>query len=363
MNTNLAELYSNKDLYPAGIDFYPPAERVPHSIIFELDTGCSYNRCTYCEGFKGVPYRIKTLEEYQQHVDDIFEQLGDYTKELRKIFIGGADAIDTETEVLHEATDYTIYQFIAHTGRKPDRVSLYGRTDSIKKKGPKDMKYLYTGYRNKGISGFLKDTGLTVISPKRIVPRLIYWGVESGSDEVLEYVDKGYTKNDILESAEILNKIRLPYIFADFGTLFNTSVMIMPGLGGKKFYEEHIEGTVDVLNAINPRYLTFMGINPPENSAYAQKMEEEIKTGANRPLTEREMSEQMISIIENAHLFPCTIGCFGEDIDAVGHNPLPFGSVNHGYGRNISSKKKLIESLKFKLFNADDDDAGAIKLI
>lgn len=101
----------------------------------------------------------------------------------------------------------------------------------------------------------------------------------------------------------------------------------MPGLGGIKFYDSHIKETVKVLDRIKPRFLTFMGINPSVNSRYHALMLKEQKKGENRPLTDKELSQQMITIIDEMSCFYTKIGCFGPNIDQVGHNPLSFNSI------------------------------------
>jgi hypothetical protein len=100
--------------------------------------------------------------------------------------------------------------------------------------------------------------------------------------------------------------------------------MIMPGLGGIRYYEEHLRETARVLGLIKPKFLTFMGINPPKDSAYAIRMQREQENGENRPLTGKEMVDQMIGIIKQMPPFDVKIGCFPEDIDQVGNNPLTF---------------------------------------
>ena len=92
------QLYQDRELYSSPDMFSPPAERLPHVIRFELTTGCNWGRCSYCGGFDGIEYRVKTADEYREHVDQVWKRIGKRTRlaeDLGRIFIG-ADSIGIE---------------------------------------------------------------------------------------------------------------------------------------------------------------------------------------------------------------------------------------------------------------------------
>ncbi len=313
------ELYRYKSLYSSEDMFSPPSERLPHVLRFELTTGCGWGRCTYCCGFDGIPYHAKSFGEYKAHVDGVFERVGKKTalaKRLRRLFIGGGNALEVGVAELAKAIDYTDGAFLQHTGDVPARVAVYGRTSSINKIG---------------VGGFGEVLGSGAYLD------LIYWGVESGSNRVLRYVRKGCNQDAILEAGSIL-------LNAGIGV----SVMIMPGLGGMRFYDEHIEQTAKVLGEIQPRFITFMGVNPPPGSAYARIMACEEKEGKNRPLTDIELAQQMAEMIRQMPVFNTKAGCFEPKIDAVGHNPVTFGSVDI-VGDADKDKKMLLTEMSLRI--------------
>ncbi len=312
------ELYQDRELYTSQDMFSPPSERLSHVIRFELTSGCTWGGCTYCNGYDGITAKEKSDKEYREHVNKIFEKIGwrgEMAESLRRIFIGGGNALSVEQSKLENAIDFTVSKFESYTGEYPSRVSLYGRTDDINLKESYQISNLFTN-----TSG------------------LIYWGVESGSDKVLDYVNKGYLQEDIIRAAR---KIR--------NSSARTSVMIMPGLGGIKYYNEHIKETAKVLCEIEPSFLTFMGINPSQNSVYAVRMKEEQERGENRPLTDLEKAKQMIEIMARTSMAGTKVGCFDEKIDSVGHNPIAFGSlqITDQYDE-IELVQKLRKKLKWK---------------
>lgn len=308
---SLEELYENHELYSSQDMFSPPAERLGHVIRFELTTGCSWGGCTYCNGYDGIKPKTKNLSEYEQHVNTIFEKIGRGTRlaeSLKRVFIGGGNALSADPYLLSYAIKHTETMFRRNTGEYPKRIAIYGRTDNIIEKG----------------SSELQDLGENGLS-------LIYWGVESGSSNVLKYINKGYGKEELYRAAEIMSDT--PIVM--------TSVMIMPGLGGIKYYDEHINETARVLGEIRPNFLTFMGINPAPNSLYAKIMQEEQEKNENRPLTDQEQSGQIIEIIDRMPSFETKVGCFDKKIDAVGHNTLTFIKKIEDY----SDKTRLVDAL------------------
>lgn len=312
---SVQELYQDRSLYSTPDMFSPPSERLSRVIRFELTRGCSWGRCTFCGGYDGVRYSLKTPEQYKEHVDQVWQRIGNETplaNGLKRIFIGGGNALTVETKELKKAIRYTGEKFVQNTGHGPKRTSMYGRTRDILKKGSHQLADLALGL----------SYGLD----------LIYWGVESGSSDVLAYVNKGCRKEDITKAAEEVTSTRV-----------QTSVMIMPGLGGMRFYDQHVKGTAEVLGAIRPQYLTFMGVNPARNGPYARKMQQEQEAGTNRPLTDKELAKQMAEMIKQMPFFESKIGCYPPGVDAVGHNSVKWGSWDV---KNEESKDRLVEFIR-----------------
>lgn len=265
----------------------------------------------------------KTLDEYKNHVKLVIDDISDYDfSDFNRIFIGSGNALGVETKKLCEAISYTAKEFTVKRGRTPKRIATYGRTKDITGKGARVLQDLkdvaFEPFENYGV--IYNSSGL----------KMIYWGVESGSSDVLRYVNKGCTQEDILEAADAVNRSGI-----------ETSVMIMPGLGGMKHYDSHIEGTAKVLGAINPKFLTFMGINPSRESRYYRNMMKEMDTKGNRPLTAKELATQMKEIIANMPAIETSVGCFDNDVDKVGNNPITFKRKIYDW----EDKRDLVNSI------------------
>jgi hypothetical protein len=271
----------------------------------------------------------KNIHEVKKHIDSVWKYLEQNKPEaisqLEKIFIGSGNSLGVNTKTLSEAIQYSAITFKDHVGKIPRRISLYGNTSDILKQGEYDLKFLECG-------GTCSGSCSSDIFGTRVGLNLIYWGIESGSDDVLHYINKGSTKEDILNATEAIRESRS----------IRTSVMIMPGLGGIKYFENHLRDTLNVLNNLQPEFVTFIGIDAASNTSYARNMAREIKEGTNRPLTNVELAEQLIKFIDNLE-FRSTIGCFDTSIQPLGFNPVFFGSVKLS---DYYDRQNVVEKLK-----------------
>lgn len=300
----------NKELYSNSMTA-PPAESMGHVIQFELTEGCSWGKCSFCDMPKGS-YKIKTIEEYKNHVNNVWNNVKN-KKNIERIFIGSENALSANTKLLQDALTYTVDSFKKNTHHLPRRITIYGNTkDIISKKdewksGRSALRFLNCG----GICG---DCSIDRFG-KKIGLGYIYWGIESGDNNTLDYIQKGYNENEILEANKVVERAGL-----------KKSVTIIPGLGGIKFADSHLEKTLRVLNRIEPTFITLIGINPNQKTSYFRRINKETLEKTNRPLTQRELAEQTISFLEGIN-FSTTIGCFNSEIQKFGYNPLPFGSI------------------------------------
>jgi radical SAM superfamily enzyme YgiQ (UPF0313 family) len=89
--------------------------------------------------------------------------------------------------------------------------------------------------------------------------KIIYVGAESGDDSILQRIDKGETYATTLSA---LQRARMAGI--------KTSVMILNGLGGRRFSEQHALASARLVNEAQPDYLATLVLtfyNGPERFA------------------------------------------------------------------------------------------------
>lgn len=277
----LDKTYRDPRLFSSATLSSPPSERKAHVLRLELTTGCDYNRCTFCSEYTGMTAVTKSFDQFKEHVDRVAESIGTEKSRIQRLFIGSGNSLGVETEALLRALDYAGSIF------NPQKISLYGRTSSILEKSVAELKRL-------------KEAGLT----------LIYWGLESGSDEILHYICKDCSRDDMIEAAKKLVAAEI-----------EVSAMLMPGVGGLKFSEQHVAGTLELLHGIDIKYLTLLSINPAEHSLYERIMQSEID---NRHLTADEVNAQVYKLLEGLNPNGLQIGMFTEEIDQASSNTRRF---------------------------------------
>lgn len=198
--------------YPISYDeplFHPPSEAF--SVIIQITLGCSYNKCAFCEMYTSKQFKARKEEDVFKDIDAFIP----YQHEVRKVFLADGDPLVLSTERL-----LRILVKLKNTFPKLQRVSTYATPNNIIKKSIQELEEL-------------KSAGLD----------LLYVGIESGDDQVLQSLQKGETFNTIVEG---LNKAKNVEI--------NSSVMIINGVGGKLLSQQHAVNSAKVLNETQPKY-------------------------------------------------------------------------------------------------------------
>lgn len=298
-----------RSLFSEGM-YAPFAERRENVVQFELTTGCSHNRCTFCDMYR-TKHEKKGVSDGERHICDVLGSIPSGMREgLERIFIANGDALSIDVLALSKLIQHSVREFRKKVGRLPRRIAAFASTQNILKQQYEGLKFLNCGgtchrYFDQpntcSVSEFGTKTGLS----------LVYWGIESGADSVLDYVGKGCTRKDHVKAGELLSEAGI-----------RTSVTIIPGLGGTKYAQDHLTGTVEVLNRLRPNFITLTAIDVSPTSVYARRMADEKK---NRPLNDRELAEQTLSIFEGL-TFSTRVGCYDSQIQRFGKNPFPFGA-------------------------------------
>ncbi len=192
--------------------FRPPSEA--RSQIFQVTNGCSWNRCTYCEMYTDAQKKFRPRDE-QQVLAEI-RACAEHDMQPRRVFLADGDALVLSMRRLRNILS-AIREYL------PDvqRVSAYCLPSNLKNKHDDEL-------------AELKALGLG----------LIYVGAESGDDLVLQRVEKGETYQSTVES---LNRARQAGL--------KTSVMLLNGLGGKRYSEQHASASARLVNETQPDYL------------------------------------------------------------------------------------------------------------
>ena len=204
--------------------FRPPSEA--RSLIFQVTNGCSWNRCSYCEMYTDPQKKFRPRAEAELLAE--IRACGEQGIEPRRVFLADGDAL-----VLSMRRLRSILGEIRSSLPSVTRVSSYCLPANLKNKSDEELQEL-------------RALGLKVI----------YVGAESGDDTVLQYIDKG---ESYATTANALLRARAAGI--------KTSVMILNGIGGRRFSEQHALASAKLVNETQPDYLATLVLtfyNGPE---------------------------------------------------------------------------------------------------
>jgi radical SAM superfamily enzyme YgiQ (UPF0313 family) len=162
--------------------------------------------------YRSKEYSERSWDEIKSEID----MMSSYLPDTKRIFLADGDALNLDAEFMIKIVKYIKEKF-----ENLERISCYAMPMNILKKTPEELKKM-------------NKAGLD----------MFYLGIESGSDVVLKKVTKGAVAKTIIKS---VNKAK------DAGYMM--SCMIILGLGGKTYSNEHIKGTAEVISACSPQYV------------------------------------------------------------------------------------------------------------
>lgn len=207
--------------YPIDYDeplFRPPSEA--YSLIFQVTLGCSWNKCVFCEMYTSKKFKARPIDEVFEEI----EKLKSTHIDTRKVFLADGNAFVLSFDRLNR-----ILNKLNESFPKLNRVSAYALPKDILSKSDEELKAL-------------AEAGL----------KLLYVGIESGDDELLNIINKNETYDS---TAKALIKARKAGI--------KLSVMILNGLGGKQYSKQHAINSAKLINEIQPEYLSTLVISYP----------------------------------------------------------------------------------------------------
>ena len=200
--------------------YRPPSEA--RSLILQVTNGCSWNRCTFCEMYTASQKRFRP--KAQEDIDRELAAIAAAGVRIRRIFLADGDAMALSFRRLR-----AILESIGRHLPGVQRVSSYCLPRNLQNKTVEQLAEL----ENMKLS-------------------LFYVGCESGDDLVLERVSKGET---YASSLAALQKIKAAGA--------RSSVMILNGMGGKRYSRQHAVNSARLMNDAQPEYLATLVVSFP----------------------------------------------------------------------------------------------------
>jgi radical SAM superfamily enzyme YgiQ (UPF0313 family) len=231
----------------------PPSEA--DSFLLQVTLGCSADHCSFCGAYKTKPFRIKDPEEVFSDIDRCARRYPG----TRRVFLMDGDAL-----VLGNNKLVPILEKMENVFPGLSRVSAYANGSNITRKSDAELTELYAHKLS-----------------------LIYMGLESGSQSVLDRCGKTSSAEEMIQAVRRAERAGI-----------RSSVIVLLGLGGKKHSAEHVRGTIEALNRMQPRYLSFLSLMVIPSTPLA----EDVRRGDFEELGPKELLQEACEMIRGLEL-------------------------------------------------------------
>ncbi len=272
----------------------PPTEN--YSLTFRLTRNCYWNKCAFCPVYKyGVRFSKRTLQEVLEdirrakRIDDLISERGIGMPDYSENDYGRVRYIVEQIYAAKRAAGHPMNEGQdAETVKPPDADERLAWFHSWFKEKPTiedSVGHILTWRMAGGETCFLGDSDGLIMKRDFLAPVIervrlnfptlrrftiygrtssaarlrsleelrafreaglhrVHFGLETGSDRVLDLIAKGATRADHIEGCLKTKEAGL-----------SCSIYVMPGLGGKALSEEHAHETAEVINAIRPDFI------------------------------------------------------------------------------------------------------------
>ena len=201
-----------------------------NALVVQVTEGCSYAQCLFCEFYRGIRYRQKTVAEFREHVRALIEYHGSGLKGRRSIFLGEANALALPTPMLVKLFGVLCEHFELPSANLSHVPSAWWCGQPRRFEGISSFLDAFTEpHRSATEYRELSELGL----------RQVYVGIETGDEDLRRWLRKPADNDAIKRCVAALKEAGI-----------KVGVIVLLGAGGRKFRESHATETVRLLNAL-----------------------------------------------------------------------------------------------------------------
>lgn len=238
--------------------YRPPLEA--NTILLQVTSGCSHNKCTYCGMYKDVKFELASLEQIEADL----KELSMIKTTITRIYLLNGDPFSLSAARLKE-----IALLIKKYLPKCKTISMYASISGIKTKTTQELEEL-------------KSLGINDL----------YFGIESGNDEILKKINKGTTAQESIEQLLRLNQVGISFFS-----------IIMYGIAGKSQGIANAIDTAKLLNQVKSKGIFPMSLTLTPGT----QMHNDYLKGNFEPATELERLVELKTFIEHLDLKTSTV--------------------------------------------------------
>lgn len=293
-------------MHYTGTIWRPPYEA--GSLLIEVTSGCTHHACKFCTLYHDLPFRFRMspLEDIEADLQEAREALRAWKSgRVERVFLVGANPFVLQVSRLREIARLVHTYFPACAS-----IGCFARVTDITPKTDDELREL----RSLGFDG------LTI-------------GVESGDDEALTFMNKGYHAADIIDQTQRLDRAGISYSF-----------FYLAGIAGAGRGEEGAAESAKVFNLTHPRLIGSSMLTVYPESGLAG----EIEAGNWEPEGELEKYREVRALVERLEL-PTVFAMLGAS------NAIPL------QGTLPRDREKLLAALDGIIATVDEDRLRAYR--
>jgi radical SAM superfamily enzyme YgiQ (UPF0313 family) len=200
----------SEGMHYEGMCIRPPSEA--YSILLQVTLGCSHNKCSFCGTYKDKRFTIK--DDRIILSDILFASK--YMRRQDQVFLMDGDAL-----IIPQKRLMWILDRIKEHLPWVKRVGAYANAKSIKMKTLEELIEL----RKNGLG-------------------ILYYGVETGDDELRKKITKGSDAKTCIEMGRKVIEAGI-----------KLSVTVLLGIAGKAGSMRHAKATGELLSAMDPNFV------------------------------------------------------------------------------------------------------------
>lgn len=286
-------------MHYTGTIWRPPYEA--SSLLLEVTAGCTHHHCKFCTLYDDLPFKFKMtpLEDIEADLKEAKKQFGLWLgHKVSRTFLTGANPFVLKASRLLEIANL-IHQHFPNN----QTIGCFSRITDITLKTDEELKQLKkAGY-----------DGLTI-------------GIETGDDEALIFMNKGYTSKEIVTQCKRLDNAGISYKF-----------FYLTGISGKGRGEAGAKMTAEICNQLRPQLIGANMLTIYPNSELYQ----EIQKGTWNEESEIEKYKEVKTLVKNLSI-PVCFGALGAS------NAIPIQGI-------LPKDKEKILSVLEQIINEIDE--------
>ena len=284
----------------------PPSEW--KSYFLPLTSGCSNNTCTFCS-YYGSKLELREVDDAKKEIDALALYMRSRVRlpgiapevyaigqfwDGKRVFLQDGDALVYPLPKLREVIEYLNQKLPSI-----ERIGAYATPQDILRRSTSELKEL-----------------------GRLKLGILYMGIESGDDEVLQRIGKGVNHQDIVKAGRRIKEA---------GILLSVTVIL--GLGGVEGSEKHALETARILSEVDPDYAGALTLLPISGTPLYQDRKE----GRFTLISPIRSLAELKAIIENSEF----TNCFFSSMHASNYYSVR--------GRLPQEKERMIGELEYIL--------------